>query len=266
MASNVTKTGSAHFHHFHLNVTNPAATTRFYRDLLGATEVKYRGVADALFTERSFILFTKVDTPPPAAPTSTLHHMGWAGVDGPSECKWLKDKGVRFQTPATPIGSDHYMYFYGPDDEILEIYTGGKNHRFNHFHLYNTDARGAAQWFVDHLGLQVRRENGFPGIQIDNVAMVFFGAPLPEWWQPEYWLVEKDTDLDPTEGRVIDHVAFSFRNIDPVYDRMERSGVQMVRPIETSAAFGHKSFYVLGPDGLLVEIVEDKPIPEGIWD
>ena len=82
MVENVSEMESAHLHHFHLNVTDPAATIQFYTDFLGATAVRYRGVADALFTERSFILFTTVDTPAPATPASTLHHMGWSGVDG----------------------------------------------------------------------------------------------------------------------------------------------------------------------------------------
>jgi len=47
---------------------------------------------------------------------------------------------------------------------------------------------------------------------------------------------------------------------------MEKSGLQIVRPTEKSAEFGHRSFYIRAPDNLLVEIVEDKPIPEGIWD
>jgi hypothetical protein len=47
---------------------------------------------------------------------------------------------------------------------------------------------------------------------------------------------------------------------------MKAEGVQIVKPIATDPEFGHKSFYLRGPDKVLIEIVEDKPIPEGIWD
>ena len=40
----------AHFHHVHLNVTDPATTLTYYKKIHGATETRYRGVADALFT------------------------------------------------------------------------------------------------------------------------------------------------------------------------------------------------------------------------
>ena len=261
MTGNTDGMESPHYHHFHLNVTNPAETIKFYKDFLGAIEVKYRGVADALFTERSFILLTKVATPaPPSTPACILTHVGWAGVDGPNEYEWLKNHGVRFQTPVTPLGEAHYMYFYGPDDEVLEIYTGDKSHRFNHFHHFCTDIHAAVQWYVDNLGLKagvpVESKPKMNVIRTDNINIVFHPKrPLPE-----------GEDFEPTEGHVIDHVAFSFRDIAPAYERMEKNGVTIVRPIEKDEEFGHKSFYVLGPEKVLVEVVEDKPIPEGIWE
>jgi catechol 2,3-dioxygenase-like lactoylglutathione lyase family enzyme len=149
------------------------------------------------------------------------------------------------------------MYFYGPDDEVLEIYTGDKSHRFNHFHHFSTDIDAAVKWYVDNLGLMPVESN--PKIRVirtDNINIVFHPKPpLPE-----------GEDFEPTEGHVIDHVAFSFRDIVPAYERMEKNGVKIVRPIAKDDEFGHKSFYVLGPENILVEVVEDKPIPEGIWE
>jgi len=252
---------SPHYHHFHLNVTNPAETIKFYKDYLGAIEVKYRGVADALFTERSFILLTRVDTPAsPSTPACILTHVGWAGVDGPNEYEWLKSNGVRFQTPATPHEGAHYMYFYGPDDELLEIFTGERSHRFNHFHHHCADIHAAAQWYEDYLGLRpgapVKSKPKANIVRTDNINIIFHPkAPLRE-----------GEDFESTEGAVIDHIAFSFRDIVPVYEHMQRKNAEIVRPIEKDDEFGHRSFYVWGPERLLVEVVEDKPIPEGIWE
>ena len=96
MADSPVGAESVHFQHVHLNVTDPAETAKFYKDFLCATDVEFRGVADALFTERSHILPTKVAASSPRAPTSTLAHIGWAGVDGPNEYEWLKNSGVCF--------------------------------------------------------------------------------------------------------------------------------------------------------------------------
>jgi len=254
-------TEAAHYHHYHLNVVDPERTINFYKDHLGAIDIRYRGVSDALFTERSFILISKVDTPaPPSTPACILTHVGWAGVDGPHEYNWLKERGVRFQTPVTPLGEAHYMYFFGPDDEVLEIYTGEKSHRFNHYHQFCADMHAAAQWYVDNLGLETRvpieTKPQINVIRIDNINIVFHPkAPLKE-----------GEEFESTKGSVIDHVGFSYRNIDPVYERMQSSGVEIVKPIETSEEFGHRSFFVMGPEKMYIEIVEGKPIPEGIWE
>jgi len=262
MTTNTDRIESPHYHHFHLNVTNPAETIKFYKSFLGAIEIKYRGMADALFTERSFILFTKVATPAPPTNTSAciLTHVGWAGMDGPNEYEWLKNQGIRFQTPVTPLNEAHYMYFYGPDNEVLEIYTGEKSHRFNHIHHFCTDINAAVQWYVSNLGLKADGPIGpdarINRIRNDNINIIFHPKPP----------LKEGEDFEPTEGHVIDHIAFSFRDIASAYKRMERNGVKIVRPIKKDNMFGHKSFYVLGPEKVLIEIVEDKPIPEGIWE
>src|SRR5579864_9395015 len=75
----------AHFHHVRLNVTDVAKSVRFYARVFGAVPVKFQGVADALFTERSFILFNRVEQPPPNELTSAVWHIGWGGVDVKNE-------------------------------------------------------------------------------------------------------------------------------------------------------------------------------------
>ena len=55
---------SARFHHVLLNTVDPAKSIRFYSRVFGASPIKFRGVSDGLFTEKSFILFNKVDAPP----------------------------------------------------------------------------------------------------------------------------------------------------------------------------------------------------------
>lgn len=262
----------AHFHHVHLNVTDPAATIGFYKRHLGAIDVKYRGKADALFTERSFILLNKVDEAPRSAPTTSLMHIGWAGVDGPNEYEWLKKQGVEFETPVTPLGPNYYMYFFGKDRELIEIYTGSKNHRFEHLHLWATDPNVTAKWFLENIGIRGSTQDrpkpdGNRGLWtracfVDNVNFIIFG--LPDKGSPLRPAAMPD-EFEPTKGSAIDHLAFSYRNIEAVYERMKDAGVDIVEPI-TRKEDGHDSFFVMAPDKLLIEIVKDKPLPEGLWE
>jgi catechol 2,3-dioxygenase-like lactoylglutathione lyase family enzyme len=270
---------AAHFHHVHLNVTDPQRTVQFYQSVFGATPTRFAGVSDALFTERSFILLKKVPAAPPSELVSGIWHIGWGGVDVRSEYEWLKKKGVPFHTPLTPLrGPDnYYMYISGPDRELIEINTMG-HHRFAHVHLFADDVNATATWYADHLGLPLRvRDVPKPkdmaavrglwvnSFRCDNVQLIVFAKPdfdpKPDWW-PDAPL----RSLQPTTGRAIDHIAFSYRKLEPVFERMKAAGLRIVSPIAVDPEYGLKGFFVAGPNGVSVEIVEAKPIPEGIWE
>lgn len=280
-ATTVATIEPAHFHHVHLNVTDPEATMKFYERVLGAVRTKYRGAADALFTERSFILMNKVDAPPPSSLVSGIWHIGWGGVDVLAEYNWWKDRDVTFHTPPRPLSGEnnHYMYISGPDHELIEINTMG-HHRFAHVHLFATDVNEVTNWYTDHLGLASARGRNAPKptnmiaargiwsnfIKCDNVVIIIFGKPEsdppPPWW-PDAPL----RAIEPTRGRPIDHIAFSYREIEPVFERMKSAGVEIVEPMTSREEYGGmKSFFVMGPEKVLIEIVEEKPVPEGIWE
>ena len=271
----------AHFHHVRLNVTNPDESIRFYSRVFGAVPIKFRGTADALFTERSLILFNKVTGPPPSELVSGIWHIGWGGVDVKNEFEWWKARGVDIHTPLSPLpGQDNY-YFYirGPDKELIEINTMG-HHRFAHVHLFASDVNETTRWYAQHLGLTPQRPIPVPkpegdmsmlrtiwlnSFRCDNVTFIVFGKP--DWETPlPWWRDPPLRDIKPTQGRPIDHIAFSYRQIEPVFERMKSTGVKIVQPIAMQESLKLKSFFVLAPDDVLVEIVEARPVPEGAWD
>ena len=47
---------------------------------------------------------------------------------------------------------------------------------------------------------------------------------------------------------------------------MKGAGVEIVEAIKHKDDLQGKSFFVLAPDGILVEIVEAKPIPDSAWE
>ena len=266
---------SAHFHHVHLNVTDPRETLRFYQFMFGAIQMRFRGAADALFTERSFILFNEVGEPPPSELASGIWHIGWGSVDVPNEYRWWKDQGMKVHTPIYPLGRGFVSYWNGPDHEVIELNTQG-HHRFSHVHFMAADVNETARWYTENLGLRGRPPVPRPadmskvrawstGFRCDNVSFIVYGQPNYEP-RPPWWRWDPLTEFQPQQGRVIDHIAFSYRKIEPAFERMQQSGVEIVRPIERDERYNMRSFYVMAPDKVLIEIVEAKPIPEGVWD
>lgn len=262
-----------HFHHIHLNVTDPDATIEFYEHFFGANRVTYRNRVDAVFADRSFILMDVVDQPPRDNAGTTLWHIGWAGVDGHSEFAWRERAGIDVQTPLTPLGDNHFMYFWGPDRELVEVYTGSRNHRFEHVHLLATDIDSTLAWFDRHLDLRPRSPTrALSGtrmrlntLRIDNINLIIFEVPAPG--EERAWLLPENVgpDFAVTDGRGMDHIAFSYSDIRPVAERMRAAGVEFVRDVAPDPRHGLTSFFIRGPDGLLVEIVEELPVPEGLW-
>ncbi len=270
----------ARFHHVMLNVVDPQKSIQFYSRVFGASPIKFRGVSDALFTEKSFILFNKVQEPADGTLNTGIWHIGWGGVDVKNEHEWWKNHKVDIRTPLSPLpGPDnYYMYISGPDKELIEINTMG-HHRFGHVHFFATDVNESVDWYAKHLGLKPRRPHvekpkgdmstlasiWINVIQCDNVTMIFFGkpdvTPAPPWWRDPPL-----TDIQPTKGRPIDRIAFSYRDIQPVYDRMKADGVTILEPLAERPETKLKSFIVEGPEKVSIEIVEAKPVPEGTWD
>ena len=130
----------ARFHHVMLNVVDPQKSIQFYSRVFGALPIKFRGAANALFTEKSFILLNKVEQPPDSKLNTGIWHIGWGGVDVKNEYEWWKNDKVDIHTALSPLpGNDNfYMYINGPDRELIEINTMG-HHRFAHVHFFCTD-------------------------------------------------------------------------------------------------------------------------------
>jgi hypothetical protein len=55
----------AHFHHLHLNATDPAAAINFYTSKFDCEKGRFAGLLDGVWAQKSWMLFGKVSSPPP---------------------------------------------------------------------------------------------------------------------------------------------------------------------------------------------------------
>jgi len=264
---------AAHFHHVHVNSTDPLKTQQFYESTFGAQPVKFKDRTDALFVSRGFILINKVAQAPKDLETTAIRHIGWAGVDGPNEFARLKEKGLQFHTPLTPLGTNWFFYIFGPDREIAEVYTGDQNHLFNHVHLSVDNVATTADWYERTLGMKFPASAKGPrpadpnarwgtAARLDGVSFVLIYKD--HYYADSEHRLPVGRQLQSTQGSPVDHIAFSYENIAPEFERMRAAGVPIVQPI-AEGSDGMKSFFIMGPDAVLIEIVEAKPIPDGLW-
>ena len=252
----------AHFHHLHLNSTDPAAAIQFYTTRFECEKASYKGV-DAVKAGKAWLLFNRTDAAPPSALVAALWHFGWGAEDMKTTYQKQLDLGTKFHTPITDI-SDlamrpgfYYAYVDGPDHALIELNTAN-HHHFGHLHLFSADPIAAGEFYIKNFGAvnrsgrapsrEPRYYKGFqvgPGMSLmmDEVNIIIFPKEHARQSYPDAWKGRED--FAPTKGRVVDHVAFSVPNLSDAVERLRKNGITV-----------HDHF-VDGPDGVLIELVEE---------
>jgi catechol 2,3-dioxygenase-like lactoylglutathione lyase family enzyme len=185
-------------------------------------------------------------------------------------------------TPSAPRDGG-FSYVVAPDGVLFEL-TGGPGTRdaFSHIHFYHEQPLCAANWYVEHLGMELPPvrdsagkesprplwnpcdvkygEAGWPSLEpIGTIRQpqgsVRFGNGTMSWYPRQCVGTRcgREQKLVPSRGQVLDHVAFVVDDFDALYARLRRDGIRI---LETPHTFGDtRAFMIEDPDGLSIELV-----------
>ncbi len=263
---------TARFHHLHLNATDPVKAVEFYTAKFDCEKAKFAGVLDAVWAQKSWMLFTKVSEPPLWELTSAIWHFGWGAEDMKATYEKQLGMGTKFFTPLTDISwlanrpGFYYAYVLGPDNALIELNTAN-HHRFGHLHLFSEDPIAAGEWYAKHFGIarrfaqkEPRERDGVPlapsvSMAMDNVSLIIYPIGYSRKAYPDHWKPGQ-TAMSPTKGRVVDHVGFSVDNLVETLERLRKDGVRVTD--EPRAVLGGKVkfAFIEGPDQIRIELVE----------
>jgi catechol 2,3-dioxygenase-like lactoylglutathione lyase family enzyme len=268
-----------HLHHVHMNAADRSVSEAFYAKHLAAEKVRLNDDADALHIAPILFLIDEVGRAPRGDLPSALQHVGFGSVDPAAWYESAHAQGVdpdtrgytMFTTNETPtIGAPgsgmmtldllgatrpacfpvpdalSYIYVLGPDQERVEVWSGAEE-RVNHVHFTTPDLAATVSWYQSFLGVPVTNAGPFAAFYLDDV--LFFYEP-----------VGAPADYAPTDDHVLGHVAFSVTELTPWLERAKAQSIDIVAEPAPSAGF--TSFFVRGPDGLLIEMVQAAPSPE----
>jgi catechol 2,3-dioxygenase-like lactoylglutathione lyase family enzyme len=265
----------AHFHHLHLNAIDPPADIEFYTTKLDAEKASFRGLVDAVRTQKSWILFQKVAASPPSEVVSAIWHFGWGAEDMKAAYQRQIDSGTRFATPITDIsdlaggapnsGRFFYAYVQGPDGALIELNTAA-HHHFGHIHLLSADPVAAAGWYAKQFGVKPRSSAAvrtYHDVQVgpsasfmmDNVSVIIYpleyaiSSHLPGW--------ENRKTFESTKGRVVDHIGISVPNLEEAAGKLRAAGVTITDAPKSIAGGKVKYAFIEGPDKIRIEIIEE---------
>ena len=264
----------AHFHHLHLNATDPKADIEFYTTKFDSEKASFQGLVDAVWAQKSWTLFQKVASAPPSEVVSTIWHFGWGAEDMKASYQKQLDSGTKFATPLTDIsdligqppnsGKFFYAYVQGPDNALIELNTSS-NHRFGHIHLLSADPVAAAEWYAKQFGVKPHSSAAvrmYHDVQVgpsasftmDNVNVIIYpmeyaiSSHMPGW--------ESRKTFEPTKGRVVDHIGISVANLDDAIAKLRAAGVTITDEPKSIAGGKVKFAFIEGPDKMRIEIIE----------
>ncbi len=266
------------FHHLHLNSTDPAAAIDFYTSKFACEKAKFAGLVDGVWTQKSWMLFSKVTKPPIWELNSAIWHFGWGAEDMKATYEKQLAMGTKFFTPLTDIsdiggatgttGRFFYAYVESPDRALIELNTAG-HHRFGHLHLFSADPVAAAEWYQKYLGAKrgstrpLSREPRFyrdvqigpsASLMLDNVNIIIFPVEYTKKAYPDHW--KGKTELESTKGHVTDHIGVSVDNLSEALEKMRKDGVKVTDEIRSLAGGKIKFAFIEGPDKIRIEVVE----------
>ena len=256
----------------HLNSVDPAAAIDFYSSRFKARKERFAGLADAVWTGDSWLLFTKVAAPPPSELLSGIWHIGWGAEDMPATYEKQLAAGTKFATPLSDISdlvgggrSFYYAYVDGPDHALIELNTA-RHHNFGHVHLFSADPPAAGEWYARHFGLRVfpqRDARLYKGVPVgpaafvtaDHVSMIVYPLDHLKATQPELWneRTRPGVDARPRHRSSRLQRRGSRRHAGAPAQRGRESHSE-----PRSLAEGRLKFaFIEGPDQIAIELIED---------
>ncbi len=238
-----------HFHHVHLNSTDPKAAAAYYPKpfAASATATTFNGF-DAVKTGNLYILFTKVAATPQnelTGPQTSVWHFGWNTPDSYATNAKFRQMGLTIAQmwdaadgKLVDMSSDvlpglitqeqilaarargvqperrgGFGYLRGPDGAMIENAQGrgGEPERFNHVHMYHEHPRCAAEWYAKHLGAR-GRGGAEPAPGVPGTVGDCNTNPKTVYAPPTWPSFAKTGFVrDPAGGVTIDDISISIR-------------------------------------------------------
>jgi lactoylglutathione lyase len=108
----------------------------------------------------------------------------------------------------------------------------------DHVQLTEPDTSKAVDWYLKYIG----------GAKTRNSNEVAFG--------PTVFMFQQGNDASPSAGSVIDHVGFSFPDLDAKVAEWQAAGVKILTPVRDVPGL-FKLGFIQDPWGVKIEVVQD---------
>jgi catechol 2,3-dioxygenase-like lactoylglutathione lyase family enzyme len=236
---------AADYHHVHLAAANAADAVQWYIKHMGCSAMARKDACQIGTTQLVF-----ANRAPKGGSSGTgIDHIGFSFPDLTAKMKELEAAGVKVATPLRDApGLFKLAFVEDPWGTRIEVVEDAEYLGFHHIHLRSPDPDAALKWYKDIFGGESASLRGrLPGLLYGKV-----------------WLLvgrQAEGQLAQTEGRSIDHLGFAFPDLDAAAADLKKKGVtfqQEPRPFTNALGQNMKISFIVGPDGVRIEVVQPK--------
>ena len=222
----------------HLNAADPAAAASWYEANVAGKAMK-TGIFNTVEFGKVKLIFYKGKPDGPPSKGSAVDHIGFSYPDIEAKLKEMADAKVEIVSGVEQEGPIKYAFVKDPWGTLIEVVQDPEITGFHHVHLATTDAKATLGWYTGAFGGHVEKFAGLiPGIRYGDM-----------------WVLVKTVNAAPapTKGRAVDHISWSFGDLDAEAVRLKSAGVKF-----KSGPYpfgGGKIAFVEDPQGVLIELV-----------
>ncbi len=231
--------------HLHLTVEDTGAAAAWYAKHFGG-EVTKSGEFDAVLFGTNLVKFRPSEGETSGSAGSSVDHIafsvGSSVEDVNAAAGVLREAGVSVGYPNNK--KPGFIFGVDPWGTKFALLTDEDLLGFHHVHLRAMLPGDTSAWYAEAFGGKVKDFK-----DAINIQAIRYG---------DMYLFVKRAVRAPLsmEGRSVDHMAWSSKDFDATIKRLKGMGVEfLMEPMEHD---GHMIAFIEGPDGVKIEIVEDK--------
>jgi len=233
-----TPAGAA-WHHVHLGATDTAAAAAWYAEHMDGEAVKSGPFDLAKFGE-TLVVFTRRAGEQEGSAGSSVDHIGWSFEDLEAKMKEFESAGIKIVAPMMSLGKIKFGFIEDPWGTKIEVMQDPDLVGFHHVHLHLTDPPAAQEWYANAFGGEVTRYGGIlPAVKFDKMWLIIQKTPKAK---------------APTMGRAVDHIGWSFADLDAGLEHLKTLGIEPATPPMQMGAL--RFAFVEGDGGVRIEVMQ----------
>jgi lactoylglutathione lyase len=233
------------YDHVHMSVPNPQEAAQWYHDHIGGEWVDGRD--DRLIFGRTRIMFLGGGEDRRPSEGSVIDHLGFSFSDLDAKLAEVAAAGATVTTPAREVeGLFKLSFVVDPFGTRLELIEEPQHLGFHHVHLRGPDPEATLAWYESMFGgVRIRMRGRLDGLLYPG----------------NVWILVSRGEAFPSAEGTIDHIGWRAPEADPTMADLTSKGAEViVQPRDMTLPNGQiRFFYVAGPNGARVELVQRQP-------